>query len=321
MRCPFLREAQVKNCQASNIRKMIVRSQDDEAGELCSTPDYIHCQAIRQCHEDHPAGARCPFLHESLMQYCAASPVTKYVPYSDSSMLKCGSDNHRYCDAYLAAAMPEISSGMTAEAHSASIAECTIIDGISIPGRLSYAANHLWLDLSSEGICHIGIDGVLARTLPPITEVHFSTTRGTVLPAVVLRAGKVDIQLIFPVAVAIAAVNTYLRATPDRIRTDPYRTGWLFEGTLPRSNAQKPALDPTLFKTGADAVTWMRTEITRLNRYVGEQIIPSRFRSGGYLLNDGGELQEGFATLLEHHELLSLFNEFFSPHARWRTQE
>jgi glycine cleavage system H lipoate-binding protein len=322
MRCPFLREAQVKNCQASTIRKVIVRGHDDVPGELCVTPGHVHCTALRQHHEDHAGGGRCPFLHESLMQYCATSNLTKYIPYSDSSMLKCGSDSHQYCDAYLSAASPMVSDNLLdVRGHSASN-EAASVDGIEVPQRLAFSANHLWLDISSEHMFHIGVDGFLANVLPVISEVHFPNVRANALPTVVLRVQSVDLQLVFPVGVTVTSVNNYLRATPDRIRTDPYRAGWLFEGTWPhRSSGDKNAVDPSLFRTGSDAVAWMDFEFRRLNQFVRDQILPSHLRSNGIMLNDGGELQSGFAAQLGHQELLSLFNEFFSPYANWRSQK
>ena len=104
IRCPFLREAQVKYCQGSAIKKMIVRTENNPDDERCSSGEYVHCPSLKQHHEEYSPGTRCPFLQESLVQYCSASSVVKFIPYSESSIIRCGNDAHRYCDLFLSLA-------------------------------------------------------------------------------------------------------------------------------------------------------------------------------------------------------------------------
>ncbi|RPJ40234.1 MAG: hypothetical protein EHM19_14010, partial [Candidatus Latescibacterota bacterium] len=66
MRCPFLREAHVQSCQASPIRKQIVRS-GSSAGERCGTAAWRDCPAARELTEEHPSAGSCPFHAESLV--------------------------------------------------------------------------------------------------------------------------------------------------------------------------------------------------------------------------------------------------------------
>ena len=108
MRCPFLREAQVKFCCASEFKKMIVRSQGDESNEICSSSAYAACPSVKQRHEELPSQAHCPFLQESLVQYCSGASVVKYVPYSDPSLSRCGTSSHRYCELFLMISHPNL---------------------------------------------------------------------------------------------------------------------------------------------------------------------------------------------------------------------
>ncbi|MFZ4621995.1 MAG: hypothetical protein ACOYNS_15645, partial [Bacteroidota bacterium] len=111
MRCQFLREAQVKFCRASAYRKMIVRLAEQTENERCSSKEYVTCPAAKQHLEVNPSSSHCPFLHESLVQYCTAAAVTKYIPYTESVLSQCGTDSHKYCELHLALAQPQEPSG------------------------------------------------------------------------------------------------------------------------------------------------------------------------------------------------------------------
>ena len=107
MRCPFLREAQVKFCQVAPARKMIPRIPVLGVHEKCNSADYMTCPAAKEYHEVVPNQDHCPFLQESLMQYCEAAPVIKFLPYSESILSRCGNDDHLRCEVYLSMADPE----------------------------------------------------------------------------------------------------------------------------------------------------------------------------------------------------------------------
>jgi len=104
VRCPFLREEQVKSCQVAPFRKSLARSFATGEGERCTSTDHRACPALRESREAHPDASRCPFLRESLVQFCAASPRPTYVPWSESPDLRCAHDGHRFCEVFLAAA-------------------------------------------------------------------------------------------------------------------------------------------------------------------------------------------------------------------------
>ena len=150
-RCPFLREARVRQCRASAYRKMILRTPRPASEERCSSGEYRACPGYRES----GSGAAletgsCPFLDESEMQYCAAAPVAKYVPCSEALLHRCGNAQYHYCDLYLALS----EAGGDDEAP---------VEGIALPGRLRYARNHMWLEAGADETWHVGIDAFLAR--------------------------------------------------------------------------------------------------------------------------------------------------------------
>ena len=316
MRCPFLREAQVKSCQASPFRKVILRSADASADELCSSPAHTGCSASRTHNEGHPETDRCPFLHESLVQFCASAPVPKYVPYSESSNSRCGNDTHLYCELYLSLANPGGGSPVETATEGGGHAA---VDGIAVPPGLQYAKNHLWLDVSADGSCHIGVDAFLAHVLGQVDEVTYITTKGTRRPAARLSVHGLDLPLVFPNAIRITSANPNLRVHPDRLVSDPYGAGWMFEGFIPpEANPKHPGLEPlpapSPLLPGSEAADWMHEEVSRLNHVVHD--IAARPGPDGFqVLADGGSFVGGLPKHLTRDETLRLFDAFFSSEA------
>ena len=321
MRCPFLREAQVKYCRASAFRKMIVRLPGQPDNERCSSPDYVNCPAAKQHHEERPSLAHCTFLNESLVQYCAAASVTKYIPYSEAILSQCGTESHKYCELYLALANPEHASIAEAEVAGKNPNVEHLIEGIRVHDLISYSANHMWLEMSDDGYVHVGIDAFLAKLLGSIERLSFVTTKGVNRPTAVLTVHGVDLQMVFPNEIQITKPNSYLRTNPSKVFTDPYSLGWLFEGTAIKEQATKK--EPSLLTgllSGSAACSWMRDEVRRTSELVHKF---SHHSDGNekLLMADGGSFHHGIAQHLTRDELLHLFNEFFSPLATWRQHQ
>ena len=322
MRCPFLREAQTKFCRVSAFRKMIVREPGQADNDRCFTPDHAGCPAYT-AHADHNAGSgQCPFLQEAHIQYCGAASIAKYVPYSEAVLSQCGTDSHNYCELFLSLAQPDHNHlpDPCADPSSADPARCQehLVDGVHVPGWLWYSPNHMWLDVSDHGIVHIGVDGFLAGMLGEIEGVSFATTQGVCRPAVFLSVRGIDLQLVFPRQVNISHPNAALSTHRDRLLTDPYTRGWLFEGEIETSGSQyshPPVLDGLV--TGAQAVAWMREEVRRATLWAHRMSCHADAHAG-VLMADGGSMQAGLVQLLQREQALQLFNDFFSPLASWQ---
>jgi glycine cleavage system H lipoate-binding protein len=310
VRCPFLREEQVKSCQAAPFRKSLARSAATGQGERCTSADHASCPVAPRAREAHPDASRCPFLRESLVQFCAASPRPTYVPWSESPDLRCAHDGHRFCELFLAAAGAAARGPALPCPDHPEESETAVVDGVPVPGWLAFSDNHLWLDEGDDGLCHVGVDAFLARMVGSVERLTFLTVRGEVRPAVVLTVRGVDLTLVFPRALPLVAANTRLRSSLDRLTGDPYGLGWLFtarwnEGRRARP---EPPLDAGL-RRGRAAREWMRSEVHRLNAVVHDRLIP---RSLGMALPaDGGDVAPGFLRHLDHEDVLRLFAAFF----------
>jgi glycine cleavage system H lipoate-binding protein len=287
MTCPFLKETQVRYCQTSAVRKVIPLAQAGRADEKCSSADHASCPVYRTQPQERPASGPCPYLGESLMQYCGAAPVAKLIPYSESLLSRCGNDGFRYCQLYLAMAHPNV--------------EAEEVDGTPLPGWLKYSANHMWLDVTDDGVCHAGIDAFLSRALGKIDRISYVWLKGHHRPTAVLTVEGLNLEVVFPNPFLLTNCNLYLRADPSPLTSQPYTGGWLFEGV-----PEPGALDNLL--EGAGARTWMEREQRRINEFLQQQhSLPTAA--------DGGQFVTGLARVLDRGQMLALFHEFFSPYA------
>ena len=289
MTCPFLREARVKYCQTAAFRKLIPLAAAGRADEKCDSAAHAECSVFRLQHREAEAGA-CPFLGESLMQYCAAAPVVRFVPYSESLLSRCGNEGFRYCELYLQMAHPA--------------AGAADADNLATPDWLRYAPNHMWLDVTEDGNCHVGIDAFLSRALGRVDAVSYVWERGRHRPSAVLTAGGVEVEVVFPNPLLIGGINRYLRADPSKLTSEPYTGGWLFEGT-----AVEGTLDHLL--AGAEARRWMEEEQRRMNEF-----LQSWGTAESPAMCDGGLFAAGVVRQLDRGPALALTHEFFPPYAR-----
>ena len=288
MTCPFLKEAQVRYCRTAAIRKLIPLAQTGRADEKCSSAAHPSCAVYRACAGNEAAevpSPNCPYLHESLMQYCGAAPVAKFVPYSESLISRCGNDSFRYCELYLGMAHPQV--------------QADDADGLAAPAWLQYSANHMWLDVTDDGMCHAGIDAFLSRTLGKIDRISYVWQKGRHRPAAVLTVAGVDLEMVFPNPFLLTNCNLYLRADPGRITGEPYTGGWLFEGQ-PEPETARGLLE------GGGAHEWIEQEERRMNEFLQQQ-------EG--VAADGGVFTPGVARHLDGDRMRALFHEFFSPYA------
>ncbi|HEX9655045.1 MAG TPA: hypothetical protein VGA99_15165 [bacterium] len=318
MICPFLKEAQVRFCRAATFKKMIPRSLEHTASERCSSPAWVNCPIAQQQHTGVTGQSSCPFLQESLVQYCAAAPSTKFIPYSESLLSRCGTESHRYCELYLDFANPDSSKTLTATPGEKNVSEddlqdC-VVDGIRMPAGLYYSANHMWLDLGEAGRCHLGIDGFLAKVLGRVDTISFVDGKDINRPTVVLTVRGVDLHLVFPNRVHVINKNTSLRAAPARVTSDPYTLGWLFEGCEPTSSLGGPTELCAGLMRGREAREWMHQESQHLSEFVHERVTHS-MPNGERLVMDGGAFSCGVVQHLDRDEVLDLFSNFFSPYA------
>jgi len=319
MRCPYLREAQVQSCGVSEYKKMIVRTNEQNNDERCCSTEWRSCNAARQYVKEQPKSDRCPFLEDSLAQYCSAASVTTMVPYNDATHSHCTTEDHKYCEFYVASRSKEdpmktIIDGQKSSSDTGNVR----FEMFPLPIDRAFTPNHMWVDVNEHRTCHVGIDALLARVLGKIDGVSFVTTSGTALPTASFNVRGIDLLMAFPNQMVLTGLNTYLRSRPDNVTSNPYTIGWLFEGIEIKESGGNTvhAVDKGCIR-GEQAREWMRGESERITSYASEKLSRTRQQELPTLM-DGGVFVEGLVNYLSREETLQLFNEFFSPAVKWR---
>lgn len=312
MKCPFLKETRVKFCQVAPIKKFIVSDQGDTEVEKCSTSSWTNCPVAQQRIKEKGQYKQCPFLQESFVQYCSLSAITKFIPYNEAPFSRCTNANHHYCEHYLAMEKPDSTGSSTPISDTKNVNDNTArdyrIDGIRMPRKLQYSFNHMWMDISEEGMCHIGVNAFLSKVLGSIEAISFVTTKGVEKPTAIFRVNGVDLEIVFPKQLLITGLNSYLRAMPEKLTADPYGAGWLFEGQVPKNTDDSISL-----LKGQKALQWMKLEADRLTKFVHAELSQPKLE-GKILMADGGVCIDSLASYLTRDDLHKLFHTFFSLH-------
>jgi hypothetical protein len=97
MSFPFLRETVVWGCRSSHVRKLISGVRGMQPGNVCVNAEHRRCAGFVDITAEAGEGA-CPSLEHSLAQYCQAAPVTRFVPYTEPLLARCGNSAFRYYD-------------------------------------------------------------------------------------------------------------------------------------------------------------------------------------------------------------------------------
>jgi len=302
MRCPFLREAQVKSCSASPYRKAITRIPGHDTTERCLSTTWKTCTTTKEHIEEHPSLDRCPFLVESLAQYCSAVPGSSYVPYVGDFVSRCSSESHAYCEAFLT----------KDQARHQGVSKTSIPEFEKNLDGMIFSRNHLWMKTHDDGSCHIGMDGFLSDLLMDIEKIDYPCEKGVCFPAAVVTVRGTELILKFPRNLQLTRVNTYLRARPSDITSHPYTLGWFFEGTVPAQEVH-PGAEPTdaVLITGESAKRWLEREPVRLTYFLREKIVANRAGEFATML-DGGVFSRDLIRHLTQEEIQLLFREFLS---------
>jgi len=151
------------------------------AGEKCSSAGHSTCPVFQARAEEAVDAGICPYLRESLMQYCGAAPIAKFVPYSES---RC-----RVAATIVIATASCTWRWPTRSPRRGDGSRCR---------RLEYSANHMWLDTTEDGICHAGIDAFLSRALGKIERISYVWTKGRRRPTAVLTVAGCDLEVVSP---------------------------------------------------------------------------------------------------------------------------
>ncbi len=103
---------------------------------------------------------------------------------------------------------------------------------LDYPEDLRYTSDHEWVSLTGEGTVRVGITSYAQDSLGDVVYVQLPTvgdalTAGDACGEV--ESTKSVSDLYAPLTGEITAVNTSLEAAPERVNSDPYGEGWMYE--------------------------------------------------------------------------------------------
>jgi len=298
MRCPFLRETLMKSCRASPFRTRIICGESDLSSERCSSDRWITCPSALGCTSSALSHANCPFLEQQLVQYCSASPHSRFVPYNNRSHSRCTNSGHAYCDAYFASTTNELPSQTARAGNPPKVKE------------LFFTPGHLWINIHEDNSCHIGVDGLLAGALKGIEKVRYASIPPPRCPSAIAMVRGVSVKIVFPSEIHDMSANTSLLQRPQEISDRPYSLGWLFEGVVPKAGRSggRNSLRKDLLP-GSKSGEWLEGERQRLRDFVQHRF--TNVAEGFQTMLDGGDLRDDWSLYLTRGQLRRLIDEFF----------
>lgn len=102
----------------------------------------------------------------------------------------------------------------------------------NLPEDLVYTEEHEWVRRGADGICRVGITAFAQDELGEVVFVDFpevgeSFAAGDEVGSI--ESVKAVAEVYTPLGGEVVAVNGSLEDEPEKVNSDPYGEGWLFE--------------------------------------------------------------------------------------------
>jgi glycine cleavage system H protein len=115
-----------------------------------------------------------------------------------------------------------------------------------IPDDLKYTASHEWVRREEDGVVAVGITDHAQGLLGDVVYLELPEVDSEVSAkeeAGVIESVKAASDIYAPVGGTIIAVNEALLDAPERVNSDPYGEGWLFQIQLDDESELDKLLD------------------------------------------------------------------------------
>jgi glycine cleavage system H protein len=113
-----------------------------------------------------------------------------------------------------------------------------------LPEDLQYSVNHTWIEVQSDGSMRVGITDFAQEQLGDVVFVELPEVGRTYAAdeeCGLVESVKSASDIYCPVSGEIMAVNEDIEDNPEKINTDPYGDGWLFQ-IMPKDDSETDAL-------------------------------------------------------------------------------
>jgi glycine cleavage system H lipoate-binding protein len=181
------------------------------------------------------------------------------------------------------------------------------LSSVEAPKGLMYDKSHTWAFMENNGNVAIGMDDFLHHIIGPVSRIKTlakgeKVNKGEAV-ATIIQGGK-QITLNSPVSGTIVAINKAAVETGDE---NSFVESWIYK------------IEPSNWKREMDFMfmadqykVWIKSEFTRLKDFIAKALQASSPQYAQIVLQDGGELREGFMTELEPEVWEDFQNEFLN---------
>lgn len=125
---------------------------------------------------------------------------------------------------------------------------------MEFPDDLHYSSEHEWVRLDGStarvGITDYAQDALGDVVFVDLPDVGLEVIAGASCCEV--ESTKAVSEIYAPLTGTVTAVNSALEETPERVNSDPYGEGWIFELELVESSDVGSLLDPAAYRALTD---------------------------------------------------------------------
>ncbi|MDW8239038.1 MAG: hypothetical protein RMM98_05435 [Acidobacteriota bacterium] len=174
------------------------------------------------------------------------------------------------------------------------------------PAGVFFDAGHTWVNVDRLGWAQVGMDDVTQRLIGRIDAIELPANgqevhRGD--PLFTIRQGARAATFRSPIDGVVHAVNHDLNRSPQVIREDPYRAGWVCH-----IRPHHLARDLKQLRIAEEAWTWLEGEWRRIQEFFAAR--PMATAALGHVLQDGGQLADGVLELMDDETWNQFTREF-----------
>jgi glycine cleavage system H lipoate-binding protein len=160
------------------------------------------------------------------------------------------------------------------------------------PAGILFDRNHTWAFMEKNGTITVGIDDFLQHVTGPITRVTMRSAgekvrKGERIASLIQKGKQLDI--LSPVSGTITTCNDKISGNTEVLHSAPYTEGWIY-GIEP-DNWQGESRLMCMADRYAD---YLREQFVRIKDFLASFAGAGDLRYASVVLQDGGELKEGF---------------------------
>lgn len=167
---------------------------------------------------------------------------------------------------------------------------------VNVPKGLYFDKSHTWAFMEKDGVVRIGIDDFLQHITGSLTRIKMQNPgkkikKGEPLLSIIHKGKQLYVHA--PISGTIIAQNEALNENSSLLNSSPYSDGWVY--MIEPTNWLREIRFLIMEKKYRE---WLKGEFSRLKDFLADALKPHTMAYAYNVLQDGGELKEGFLAEL-----------------------